>query len=105
MKYKEELVALFTRAWIEIPLRVASTTGHLVALFTRAWIEIARITPTTINYNKSPSLRGRGLKYPNNFPVSNSKNVALFTRAWIEIDCLLRCHVLAERRPLYEGVD
>ena len=53
-----------------------------VALFTRAWIEISAIAaPLTVSV------------------------VALFTRAWIEIDCLLRCHVLAERRPLHEGVD
>ena len=53
-----------------------------VALFTRAWIEILT----------SPTSR---ITAP----------VALFTRAWIEIDSVLCCHVLAERRPLHEGVD
>ena len=35
-------VALFTRAWIEIPPYKALSTLKLVALFTRAWIEIQR---------------------------------------------------------------
>ena len=34
------VVALFTRAWIEIFLILHDTTGKTVALFTRAWIEI-----------------------------------------------------------------
>ena len=60
-----------------IPYRV------YVALFTRAWIEII-LSPC---------------------PNSVAIRVALFTRAWIEINSVLYCHVLAERRPLYEGVD
>ena len=89
----------------------------VVALFTRAWIEInGKIFKYFIP--RSPSSRGRGLKSQNyhtvftkaqvalftrawieifllNFMLSQD-NVALFTRAWIEIDCMLRCHVLAE---------
>ena len=34
------IVALFTRAWIEIPYTSESFGGYSVALFTRAWIEI-----------------------------------------------------------------
>ena len=33
-------VALFTRAWIEIPTVAISPSRISVALFTRAWIEI-----------------------------------------------------------------
>ena len=55
-------VALFTRAWIEIPFFSSSDFLKCVALFTRAWIEI--------------------LTLPKGEFVSC---VALFTRAWIEI--------------------
>ena len=34
------LVALFTRAWIEIPPFIKRSMYFRVALFTRAWIEI-----------------------------------------------------------------
>ena len=34
------MVALFTRAWIEIVLRNLDKHSESVALFTRAWIEI-----------------------------------------------------------------
>ena len=34
------LVALFTRAWIEMPLSVFVSSAIAVALFTRAWIEM-----------------------------------------------------------------
>ena len=36
----DTVVALFTRAWIEIFKRSMSSEPKLVALFTRAWIEI-----------------------------------------------------------------
>ena len=35
------LVALFTRAWIEICYGMCVSRLNLVALFTRAWIEIS----------------------------------------------------------------
>ena len=35
------MVALFTRAWIEIPAISAEQVAVYVALFTRAWIEMA----------------------------------------------------------------
>ena len=34
------VVALFTRAWIEILKRIITLLASTVALFTRAWIEI-----------------------------------------------------------------
>ena len=37
------MVALFTRAWIEIPLHSQQAQKIPVALFTRAWIEILLI--------------------------------------------------------------
>ena len=56
------LVALFTRAWIEMEMKSLPPTSRKVALFTRAWIEIVEICSDDVK----PS-------------------VALFTRAWIEI--------------------
>ena len=76
------MVALFTRAWIEIAARYQVNQSCLVALFTRAWIEIMLYN---IKY----------LKY----------NVALFTRAWIEIQILFHLQWQSQSRPLYEGVD
>ena len=37
------LVALFTRAWIEIATANPTNLKDIVALFTRAWIEILTI--------------------------------------------------------------
>ena len=37
-------VALFTRAWIEMPQRCTQKQLQPVALFTRAWIEIVKFT-------------------------------------------------------------
>ena len=62
----EVLVALFTRAWIEINPRFAVYLLAYVALFTRAWIEIHLRYVYLLSYQ-----------------------VALFTRAWIEMDGLL----------------
>ena len=36
-----EVVALFTRAWIEMTEELYDNGGICVALFTRAWIEIS----------------------------------------------------------------
>ena len=76
------IVALFTRAWIEIRGMRITTNFHSVALFTRAWIEMGACLAGEYNVCKSPSLRGRGLKFV--YPVS---------------DIAIKC------RPLYEGVD
>ena len=40
------LVALFTRAWIEIAIAIIDKSLPEVALFTRAWIEIVPFTMT-----------------------------------------------------------
>ena len=77
-----QLVALFTRAWIEIPFSVAKIGKDFVALFTRAWIEITAFCLDNANYR-----------------------VALFTRAWIEIGRLAFNSRTPTRRPLHEGVD
>ena len=55
-------VALFTRAWIEIVNGTVIIGRTWVALFTRAWIEIGGISLEALA-EKSPSLRGRGLKF------------------------------------------
>ena len=57
------LVALFTRAWIEITPPLSVGIFALVALFTRAWIEILPVIWVKVAVFKSPSSRGRGLKY------------------------------------------
>ena len=76
------MVALFTRAWIEIDCLLCCHVLAEVALFTRAWIEIL-------------------------VPISPPVYVlvALFTRAWIEIDCFGRYDLFKKGRPLHEGVD
>ncbi len=76
------MVALFTRAWIEIALDEVSFISSLVALFTRAWIEIDV----------------KSGKYM-------TTAVALFTRAWIEMGVLRLQAFYDSRRPLHEGVD
>ena len=60
----------------------------LVALFTRAWIEIL-VDGQTYNDVKSPSSRGRGLKFENIYIKRFRLCVALFTRAWIEIPVVI----------------
>ena len=76
------MVALFTRAWIEIALQNLDTHSVSVALFTRAWIEI---TETVLRLSQ--------------------EIVALFTRAWIEILHRTAAQIRLNRRPLHEGVD
>ena len=76
------LVALFTRAWIEIILSKKSSVYPFVALFTRAWIEI----------------------YGQIYGVVCAR-VALFTRAWIEIEPITVRDDNRQGRPLHEGVD
>ena len=76
------MVALFTRAWIEISSSGNFSVLWIVALFTRAWIEIRTVSPKLL-----------------------SRRVALFTRAWIEI-CQPLCYpIVPGSRPLHEGVD
>ncbi len=101
------LVALFTRAWIEIQNYHKTNTLACVALFTRAWIEIpqawkkfeappSRPLHEGVDWNTkqthnehidmlSPSSRGRGLKSRPRVLYAQYMFVALFTRAWIEI--------------------
>ena len=76
------LVALFTRAWIEISFAVATADVTIVALFTRAWIEIDTVY------------------FANGIII-----VALFTRAWIEMFSRYRRLSSVICRPLHEGVD
>ena len=123
------IVSLFTREWIEI-IRLTAffpavfslplyegvdwnfhkslwiSVQVLVSLFTREWIEIP-VSWFAIRSNKSPSLRGSGLKSKNapvlynvfwSLPLYEGvdwnscflichqvKQVSLFTREWIEI--------------------
>ena len=76
-----------------------------VALFTRAWIEIVTLWLITDRGRRSPSSRGRGLKYMIRSNQDIQRAVALFTRAWIEICVVLYVVVFVKCRPLYEGVD
>ena len=98
------LVALFTRAWIEIAEYENGKLGKTVALFTRAWIEIT--LPNATRIKRCVALFTRawieivfGIKA---LPIIF---VALFTRAWIEISDYIGIDTLTARRPLYEGVD
>ena len=99
-----KFVALFTRAWIEMPHVISCIISvkcrplhegvdwnvsatplavlNPVALFTRAWIEICKTTCYK-NYLMSPSSRGRGLKYTG----------------------LVQYRQWKRGRPLHEGVD
>ena len=77
------LVALFTRAWIEMSVYRTCHSGRRVALFTRAWIEIHA-----------------------DFILLIEPCVALFTRAWIEILTYpATFSAVVGGRPLHEGVD
>ena len=76
------IVALFTRAWIEIKICEPLFTLPVVALFTRAWIEIMNFVPPLERYL-----------------------VALFTRAWIEISGSFAVGSFNTCRPFHEGVD
>ena len=78
-------VALFTRAWIEIEYLEIEEEEVVVALFTRAWIEIYLNYDVSEDAPTSPSSRGRGLKYIVFNCFLRHSRVALFTRAWIEI--------------------
>ena len=99
-------VALFTRAWIEIAAeRRLIFAAARVALFTRAWIEISCCRRHATRTARSPSLRGRGLKYDSSLYFIQHVYVALFTRAWIEIDSSAWTYPGLRSRPLYEGVD
>ena len=45
---RPSVVALFTRAWIEMNCGGMDDVDDAVALFTRAWIEIATANPTNL---------------------------------------------------------
>ena len=76
------IVALFTRAWIEIASSARAVRDCPVALFTRAWIEMSILTSFLV-----------------------LPRVALFTSAWIEISFMLISNLKVVCRPLHEGVD
>ena len=75
-----------------------------VSLFTREWIEIQNLNLTK-SKNRSPSLRGSGLKWRWGLMQPLAVTVSLFTREWIEIGAVLTGCTGALRLPLYEGVD
>ena len=81
-EYHNDVVALFTRAWIEMNYLICVKHTYDVALFTRAWIEIILSRKSSV--------------YP---------FVALFMRAWIEISTSDMIFLLFCSRPLHEGVD
>ena len=58
MKEDVKLVALFTRAWIEINLGFEMSFLLPVALFTRAWIEILQIKPVMPTAKRRPFHEG-----------------------------------------------
>ena len=124
---KNETVALFTRAWIEITF----ADNCIFPPFGRPLYEgVDWNTCHTQRQTwrvRSPSLRGRGLKYYHHIYVYYAftspslrgrglkcfyltgdmciLSVALFTRAWIEIQKRSIIKTMKRSRPLYEGVD
>ena len=76
-EYHNDVVALFTRAWIEMNYLICVKHTYDVALFTRAWIEIILSRKSSV--------------YP---------FVALFMRAWIEISTSDMIFLLFCSRPL-----
>ena len=52
------LVALFTRAWIEILILTVNFFSASVALFTRAWIEISFIMRSLFVVSRRPLYEG-----------------------------------------------
>ena len=100
----EQLVALFTRAWIEIKiLSHEAFKTWSPSLRGRGLKSTSDTVPVWAT--ASPSLRGRGLKYPLSCVHVWLCLVALFTRAWIEIDTPFFILLSMSSRPLYEGVD
>ena len=66
---KQTAVALYERAWIEMPRKVTTTLGSsLVALYERAWIEMPDMEQSTERKLLSLSTRERGLKFDEWFP-------------------------------------
>ena len=100
-------VSLFTREWIEIMSFSSWSATSAVSLFTREWIEIfirwlrlrnliglplyegvdwnLVISIAIFSIQKSPSLRGSGLKSLQSRWLYPDCMVSLFTREWIEI--------------------
>ena len=76
-----------------------------VSLFTREWIEIAFVLLQNGVTNKSPSLRGSGLKCTGQKSRFTAVIVSLFTREWIEIRWVVSVLRSCLCLPLYEGVD
>ena len=79
-------VALFTRAWIEIPAHLSRAGGCVVALFTRAWIEMQRLCFACRPRHVALFTRA-WIEIASGQDIQISRLVALFTRAWIEIRC------------------
>ena len=102
--WQKEKVALFTRAWIEMPSSCVVCSIYVVAFFTRAWIEISC-------HEKLSSVRAVALftrawiEIPTSSSKSMSAGVALFTRAWIEIMNFVLPLERYLSRPFHEGVD
>ena len=97
-------VALFTRAWIEIPAKQAPAKLPCVALFTRAWIEMYMISDMGQWYDVALFTRAW---IEISFKIAKLVDgvVALFTRAWIEMLLTYSTSVIKACRPLHEGVD
>ena len=77
------LVALFTRAWIE--LHISNDTPLADGSPSSRGRGLKSHTEGDLYYRvASPSSRGRGLKYDYR-KMTKKDEVALFTRAWIEI--------------------
>jgi len=85
----DSLVAPFTGAWIEIPIRAASPGRLRVAPFTGAWIEISQVIDWMPEVEVAPFtgawIEMAEISLLSDYPMT----VAPFTGAWIEIVMLL----------------
>ena len=77
-------VAPFAGAWIEIDLQSDMQYEMQVAPFAGAWIEILGVGGSAGNLESLPS-RERGLKSHHHRRITNIPTVAPFAGAWIEI--------------------
>ncbi len=82
-----------------------SRVAKIVALFMRAWIEIPVLFPLTPDVAMSLSSWERGLKYRWYLRYLRHDYVALFMRAWIEISPVKLIIVKMPCRSLHESVD
>ena len=77
-------VALYARAWVEIPSLRKRWGLQSVALYARAWVEIKYFANLSPHLYRRPLREGVGRNMADMGPMPGD-NVALYARAWVEI--------------------